>query len=158
MKTKGSLYSVLTGVIMMVVLFGVTAKAQIVKPASWNFMAKKVKADLYELHMTATINEGWATYSQWTPEGGPEPTVISFDKNTNFLFGGKAKEVGIVKKKHEDVFDVDVHYFEHQVDFVQLVKLKNVKGDRKIKGKINYMVCDKSQCITDEVGFSVELK
>lgn len=141
-----------------VLLFEVAAKAQIVKPASWNFTVKKVRADLYELHMTATIKDGWAIYSQWTPEGGPERTVISFDKNANLLLGGKVKEGGTMKKKHEEVFDVDVHYFEHQVDFVQLLKIKNMKGERTIKGKINYMVCDKSQCITDEAPFSVVLK
>ena len=150
-----------------VLLFGVATKAQILKPASWNFTVKKIKADLYELHMSATIRDGWAVYSQWTPEGGPEPTVISFDKNPNLLLGGKVKELGTMKKKHEEVFDVDVHYFEKTVDFVQVLKIKNPslatpslpKGARgMISGKINYMVCDKSQCITDEVGFNVLLK
>lgn len=141
-----------------VLLFGIATKAQIVKPASWTFTAKKIKADLYELHIAAMIKDGWATYSQWTPTGGPEPTVIGFDKNTNLLLGGKVKEVGAMKKKHEEVFDVDVHYYEKTVDFVQVLKVKDTKGSKVISGKINYMVCDKSQCITDEVGFEVMLK
>lgn len=147
-------------VLLMILLFvGIGAvKAQIVKPTTWSFTSKKLKPGLYELHLTATIKDGWSVYSQWTPEGGPEPTVISFDKNPNLLLGGKAKEVGEMKKKHEDVFGVDVHYYLATVDFVQVVKVKSVKGDVLLKGSINFMACDKEQCITLEEEFKVELK
>ncbi|TKC08982.1 protein-disulfide reductase DsbD domain-containing protein [Pedobacter frigoris] len=133
-------------------------QGQIIKPTIWSFNVRKVKSNVYELHLTATVKVGWAIYSQWTPEGGPEPTSISFDKNTNLLLGGKAKEIGIMKKKHEEVFDVGVHYFENKVEFVQLVKVKNEKGNKVISGKVKYMTCDKEQCINDMVEFSVELK
>jgi DsbC/DsbD-like thiol-disulfide interchange protein len=146
-------------ILIIVLLFiGIGAEAQIMKPTTWNFTSKKVKPGLYELHLTATVKDGWTIYSQWTPEGGPEPTVISFDKNPNLLLGGKAKEVGTMKKKHEEVFGVDVHYFEHKVDFVQLVKVKNAISNKVISGKVKYMTCDKEQCITEEVEFSMELK
>ncbi|HMI01693.1 MAG TPA: protein-disulfide reductase DsbD domain-containing protein [Pedobacter sp.] len=146
-------------ILLFVLLFaGICAQAQIIKPAAWIFTSKFVKPGLYEVHMTTTIEKGWTTYSQWTPEGGPEPTVISFDKNPNILLGGKAKEVGTMKKKHEEVFGVDVHYFEHKVEFVQLVKVKNDKGNKVISGKVKYMTCDKEQCINDEIPFKIELK
>lgn len=145
--------------ILIILLFaGIGAQAQIIKPTTWSFTSKKIKSGLYELHLTATVKEGWATYSQWTPEGGPEPTVISFDKNPNVLLGGKAKEVGVMKKKHEEVFGVDVHYYEKKVDFVQVVKVTNEKGNKVISGKVKYMTCDKEQCINLEEEFSVQLK
>jgi hypothetical protein len=156
-------------ILLTILLFvGIIAEAQIIKPTTWSFMSKKIKPGLYELHLTATVKDGWTTYSQWTPEGGPEPTVISFDKNPNLLLGGKAKEVGTMKKKHEEVFGVDVHYYATKVDFVQLVKLKALsphKGDLSqkergttIKGKVKYMTCDKEQCITNTEEFRIELK
>jgi hypothetical protein len=156
--------------ILMIILLlvGIRAEAQIIKPTTWSFTSKKLKPGLYELHLTATVKDGWTIYSQWTPEGGPEPTVISFDKNPNFLLGGKAKEVGTMKKKHEEAFGVDVHFYEKKVDFVQLVKVKTLsphKGDLSqkergttITGKVKYMTCDKEQCINLEEEFSVELK
>ncbi|MNL13490.1 hypothetical protein D3C87_1343990 [compost metagenome] len=146
--------------LMGFVLLGIAAHAQVLKSTTWSFssMPVKGKPGLYELHLTATIKDGWTTYSQWTPAGGPEPTVISFDKNSNMLLGGKAKEIGTMKKKHEEVFGVDVHYFEKKVDFVQLVKVKNDKGNKVISGKVKYMTCDKEQCINDEVEFSIPIK
>lgn len=140
------------------VLFSTVIQAQILKPVKWIFFAVKKSTVLYEVHMTASIEKGWTTYSQWTPEGGPEPSAIKFDKNPNVLFGGKAKEVGEMKKKHEDTFGVDVHYFAGKVDFVQIVKLKKVVPTT-LSGSIATMACDESQCLPpEEVKFKVELK
>lgn len=144
--------------ILGIVLLNSATQAQIVKPVSWSFTSKKIKADVYELHMSATIVDGWNIYSQWTPDGGPEPTVIKFLPNNNLLLGGNAKEVGTKKIKHEAVFDVDVHFFEKKVEFVQVVKVKNANGAKTMKGRINYMTCNKDQCVTDDVEFSFELK
>lgn len=146
-------------ILLMILLFAViVAEAQIIKPTTWSFMSKEIKPKLYELHLTATVKDGWAIYSQWTQEGGPEPTIITFEKNSNLLLGGKVKEMGMMKKKHEEVFGVDVHYYEKKIDFVQIVKAKNEKGNKIISGKVNFMNCDKEQCITDEVSFNVQLK
>ncbi|ACU03297.1 hypothetical protein Phep_1079 [Pedobacter heparinus DSM 2366] len=127
------------------------------RKARWNFSAKKIKPGFYELHFTAEVEDGWNIYSQFTPKGGPLPTSITFSPNDNVLLGGKAKEVGFKRVKHEEVFGVDVHYFAEKVDFVQVMKLKVVKPDL-VKGKINFMTCDKHQCITDEVEFNIPLK
>jgi len=143
----------------IILLFaGIGAKAQIVKPTTWSFSSKKIKPNVYELYLTAMVKDGWSIYSQWTPEGGPEPTVISFDKNPNLLQGRKVKEMGAIKKKHEDAFGVDVYYYQTKVNFVQLVKVKNDKGSKVISGKVKYMTCDKEQCINDEIPFKIELK
>ncbi|WP_285055499.1 protein-disulfide reductase DsbD domain-containing protein [Pedobacter ginsengisoli] len=144
--------------IMAFTLLVASAQAQVLKPVKWGFTAAKKSAGLYEVHMTATIDKGWTTYSQWTPEGGPEPTVITFNKNPNVLLGGKAKEIGGMKKKHEEAFGVDVHYFSGKVDFVQVVKLKKATPTT-LTGKVSFMTCDSSQCLPpEEVNFSVQLK
>lgn len=136
----------------------IVAQSQILKPASWGFSAKHIKGDVYEVHMTAAIQDGWKIYSQDTSPGGPDATSIKFSANPNILLGGKVKETGALKKKFEEVFDLDIYYYETKVDFAQVVKLKSGNGDRILKGKIIYMVCDKDQCINDEVGFSLVLK
>lgn len=142
------------------VLFGTSVPAQILKPVKWNFAATPVKgkAGMFEVRMTAVIEKGWHIYSQSTPEGGLSPTVIKFKPNSNVLLGGKVKEVGEMKKKYEDVFEVEVLYFENKVEFVQVVKLKKIKPTT-LSGTVEFMVCDKEQCLpVEEVGFKVELK
>ena len=37
-------------------------------PVSWTFTAKKLGVKTYEVHMTATIQNGWHIYSQNQPE------------------------------------------------------------------------------------------
>lgn len=135
-----------------------SAQAQIINPVKWTFSSKKVKGDIYEVHMTANIQRGWSIYSQTTPDGGPVPTTIQFNKNPEVLVGGKVKEVGALKKKHEKVFGVDVLYFTEKVDFVQLVKRKNNKVT-KLSGMVEFMACDEQQCLPPaEVAFAVNLQ
>lgn len=139
-------------------LLAIATQAQILSPVKWSFSVKKIKPELYEVHMQATVEKGWTTYSQWTPAGGPSATKITFKPNPNVLLGGKAKELGDMHKKYEEVFEVDIHYFENKVDFVQLVKLKKVKPTILV-GTVEFMACDKEQCLpVEEIPFKVQLK
>ena len=127
-------------------------------PVKWSFSAKKVADKTYEIHMTATVESPWSIYSQQTPEGGPLPTRFSFSKNPLVSLVGNVKEIGTIKKKFEEVFEVDVLYYKDKVDFVQTVKLRNnIKTN--INGTLEYMACDDEQCLPPmEVPFSVSLQ
>jgi cytochrome c biogenesis DsbD-like protein len=85
------------------------------------------------------------------------PTSITYVKNPLIVVVGTTKEEGKLEKKHEDVFDLDVKYYNNQVSFVQTVKLvKNVKTN--ISGEIRFMVCTDRQCLPPtEVPFSINL-
>jgi len=98
--------------------------AQILDPVSWTATSKKINDKTYEIHLTANIQNGWHTYSQTTPDGGPIATSLSFTKNPLLTMEGSAKEVGKLEKHFEPLFGVDVKQFSNKVDFVQLVKLK----------------------------------
>jgi hypothetical protein len=75
---------------MFLLFVGIGAvKAQILKPVKWSFTATKVKADVYEVHITAAIDKTWKIYSGGTPDGGPQPTLVKFKPNANVLLGGK---------------------------------------------------------------------
>ena len=110
-------------------------------PVKWSFSAKKIADKTYELHMTANVESPWSIYSQQTPEGGPLPTSFSFSKNPLVSLVGNVKEEGAIKKKFEEVFEVDVLYYKDKVDFVQTVKLKN-NIKTSITGTLEYMACD----------------
>jgi hypothetical protein len=147
-------------VLLMILLFaGMGAvKAQMLKPVKWSFTATKVKADVYEVHITAAIEKTWKIYSGGTPDGGPQPTVVKFKPNANVLLGGKVKEVGELHKMPEPAFGVDVWYYKDKVDFVQVVKLKK-PAKTLISGTVEFMACDAQQCLPpEEVEFSIALK
>lgn len=148
-----------TIMLMVCVLLGVAAQAQILKPFKWSFSASPVKGKpgLYEVHMTAVLEKTWKIYSTTTPDGGPLPTSVHFDKNPAVLLGGKVKEVGELHKVHDEGFDVDVLYYTDKVDFVQVVKVK--KPGAVLSGRVEFMVCDATQCLPpDEIKFKLTLK
>jgi hypothetical protein len=128
-------------------------------PLHWEFSAKKTGEGQYELHLKATVQEPWHTYSQTTPDGGPLPTKIVFTKNPLIKTAGTIKEVGELKTIHDEAFGVDVKYFSGNVDFVQVVTLRQGKVKTNLTGTVEYMVCDDHQCLPPKtVPFSIPLQ
>ena len=127
--------------IAAVVLFSASCFAQIKDPVKWNFSAKKIDATTFEVHMTASIEDGWHIYSQTTPDGGPIPTTIEYTKNPLLTIQGVTKEVGKLEQKHEPLFGVDVKQFSDKVVFVQVIKLKG-KVKTTLNGFVDFMRCN----------------
>ena len=127
-------------------------------PVNWKYNAKKIADKTYEVHLIATVQSPWHIYSQTTPDSGPLPTKISFHKNPMVTFAGELKEGGKLLRRYEEVFGIDVKYFESKADFIQVVKLKNnVKTN--INGTIEFMACNDEQCLPPAtINFSVKLE
>ena len=140
------------------ILLAAQAFAQIQQPVSWNFSARKLSATSYEIHLTATLKEGWHIYSQSTPDGGPVATNITFNKNPLVVIKGKPSEAGKMETKHESLFGVDVKQFANKVDFVQLVQLK-AAVKTNVSGTIESMACNDTQCLPPiKQSFSISLQ
>lgn len=140
---------------MLALLTGFTALGQIKTPVKWTSKTEKLSETEFNLIATGTIDEGWHVYSQFTPDGGSLPMVLTF-KNTkgNYELIGKAKE-SPYKKVYSDIFGVDEYLFEHKVVVTQKVKVTNPKL-RSIQLNLDYQVC-KEQCINDNKLFTFEL-
>ncbi|MEO5888687.1 MAG: protein-disulfide reductase DsbD domain-containing protein [Ferruginibacter sp.] len=129
--------------LIMIVAFGaVNAQNKI----SWDYTAKKLANNKYEIHIIATPPAGWHIYSQNTPDGGPIPTTFKFNKNALLALQGKVSEKGKVISYFDKNFKVKVMYFEGKADFVQIVTLKgNIKTN--ISGEIESMICNDRTCM-----------
>ena len=133
--------------ILSVLVFAIHwCDAQIQKPVKWSFSIKKNSPTLYEVHLTAYINDGWHIYSQTTPDGGPVATNVAFGNNPLLTMKGKAKESGKLETMNEQLFGVDVKQYEHKVDFVQVVQLK-VSVKTNVSGTVEFMACNNTQCL-----------
>ncbi|MBS1600957.1 MAG: hypothetical protein JST75_22280 [Bacteroidetes bacterium] len=116
------------------------------KQVAWTYNAKKVADNTYEVHMVATINGDYHLYAQDVGGDGPIPTSFTFTKNPLLQLDGKVKEVGKTVKKFESAWNHDVRYYEKNVDFVQLVKLKG-NAKTNLSGKVEFMVCNEQKCL-----------
>lgn len=129
--------------------------AQVKNPVKFSTKTEKVSDNEFNLIVTGVIEEGWHVYSQFTPNDGPLPIVLTFkDQKGNYELVGKAKE-SPYKKAFNEVFEVDEYYFENKLTITQKVKVTNPKV-KKIKLNFDYQVC-KEACINDSKDFTFEI-
>jgi len=145
-----------TGLLSILIFFVIAVSAQ--SPISWTFTAKKLNANTYEVHMTATIQNSWHLYSQDQPEDAIAiPTSFSISNNPLLEMVGKIKEQGKLEKFHDKELNLSAHQYSKNVDFVQTVKLKG-KVKTKFNGSVEYQTCDDKKCLPPKtVNFSVAL-
>jgi DsbC/DsbD-like thiol-disulfide interchange protein len=130
--------------------------AQILQPVKWSYAAKKISKTDAVLLIKATIDNGWHIYSTQQKEGGPVKTSIDFTPSKDYALNGALAEPKPVTKM-EQVFKMNVLYFEKSVIFQQKIKLK--KDQTNIKGKVEYMVCNDKQCLPpDNIDFNIPVK
>jgi len=128
-----------------------------INPVKWDYTAKKINNEEFEVTFTATIDNGWNIYSQHTDPSGPVPTSINFEENANIEIIGEAVETGKKKEAFDELFGVNVIKFGGEVVFTQKVKTKG--GANEIKGYLEYMSCDDEKCLPPkEVDFSIVLE
>ena len=127
-------------------------------PVSWTFTAKKLGNKTYEIHMTATIENGWHLYSQNQPEDAiANPTSFTLNPNPLFSNNGKIKEIGKLEKFKDKKLGLSANQYSKKVEFVQII---NLKGNAKtnFSGSVEYQTCDDKKCLPPKtVNFNVAL-
>ncbi|MEO8174862.1 MAG: hypothetical protein ABI581_17320 [Sediminibacterium sp.] len=128
-------------------------------PISWNFSVNKLTNKTYEVHIKATVEEGWHVFSTVQPvDALPMPTTIKFGRSPMIMLSGKIKEIGIMKKVKEPALNTSSNQYERSVDFIQLVKKKGgVKTH--ITGSVNFQACTNEKCLPPKtVSFNLPLE
>jgi len=127
--------------------------AQAMKPVKWTCTIEDRKLGEATLVMTANIEKDWHIYSQFTPDGGPLPTVFTFDKNDCFSLIDKVTE----PKAHEEydsTFQVKVLTLDGNPVFKQKIKVS--KDICIITGRVEGQAC-KEVCIMFDGTLSFDL-
>ena len=132
--------------ILILALVAQYSFAQILNPVKWELSVVPVEPLEYELVFTANIEKNWAIYSQFLEEGGPLPTVISFEASPFYETLGGSYEKPLNKvTKHDAVFEMVVSKFYKRAVFVQRIKIIEQSAFDLI-GNVEYMTCDDSRC------------
>ncbi|MFN8283028.1 MAG: cytochrome c biogenesis protein CcdA [Chitinophagales bacterium] len=104
----------------------------------------KISDNEFDVKIICILEDGWHIFSQFTEEGGPLPTVFTFEQNQDIELIGKVKETGKVHKEFDKLFGVYVTSLEDKITFTQKVKIKNPKA--VLKGTFDGQIC-KESCI-----------
>lgn len=120
------------------------AQAQFDQHHTWKSEVVKIAANEFDVKFIVIPDEEWHIYSQFTEDGGPLPTVFTFEANKDIELVGKVKEIGKLHKEFDKLFGVNVSSFESNITFIQKVKIKNPKA--VLKGSFEGQIC-KEECI-----------
>jgi len=129
------------------------------QPVSWSYSAKKISDKVYEVHLKATINDGWHIYAQKQPKDAIGlPTKVKFTSNPLLSFKGNPQEKGKLEKVTNEEVGMENHQYEKEVDFVQLITIK-ANAKTNVAGSIEFMACTEEHCLPPEtVSFNLQLQ
>ena len=132
-----------------------TLQAQIQEPVKFKSELKTLSDTEAEIVFTATIDAGWHVYSTDLGDGGPTSATFNVDKKSGLELVGSLKPVGNEHEVFDQMFEMQVRYFENTAKFVQKVKFTG--GTYAIEGYLMYGACNDSNCLPpSEVSFKYE--
>ncbi|MDD2195758.1 MAG: cytochrome c biogenesis protein CcdA, partial [Bacteroidales bacterium] len=144
-------------VVALAILVSSSTYSQVQDPVKWKVSTQKVDETTYDVIFDAAIDMGWQLYSSENPPGGPIPTTFIFNENEAFSVEGTPRPIGDIKIEHDDIFDLDLAYFENKARFIQTISLSKNQTSALISGEIEYQACFEDKCIFLTSDFSTSI-
>ena len=110
---------------LSVFLSTISTYAQLQDPVKWTTRTEKVSDTEVNLIIDAKIEHGWHLYGIYCPDGGPVPLTVTFEKSDKYELVGKIKEVPAPKKVMDEIFMIEVQFFDNKASFIQKIKVKS---------------------------------
>lgn len=111
----------------------------------WSFYSKKISDEKYEIHLSATVDKGWAVYSQYKAPNNAA-TQIQVTPVAGLKISDKFEELGEPKKGKLGPRSSSAQYFENYVDFVQVISIR--AGEKPtVKGSISVVVTNGAETL-----------
>ena len=145
MKFKQKLL-MFTGILSFILLLN-PVFAQVDEPVKWSFSTEQLDNDHVNLIIKAQIEDHWHLYGQYFGFGGPMPLYFDFNLDQNYEIIDSVIESPVPITEFDNVFEVEVNFFEHEATFTQKVKILSDKGFN-ITGIIDGQACfDDGACV-----------
>lgn len=146
--------------ILLLLVVGFAANAQIKHPVKWSFEYKKISDTEGELLFKGAIDKGFHLYSQYNPKskdgfGGAQPLSFKIKSNPNFELVGKVVEPKYIKE-FNDIWESDEYFFKESAVFKQKIKVKST-GYFEIKGSLAGQACEDGACFQVDTVFKFEV-
>lgn len=139
-----------------VIILSLAAFAPIENHVKWKLGAKRISPTEANIFIKAKIDNGWHIYSQHIEEGGPTKTEFTFAPSKDYKLTGKTIEPNAIVK-FDEVFKMNIGFFEKDVTFQQKIKLKPGETPT-VQGNLRFGVCNNKSCLPpDEASFSISV-
>ncbi|KAA6331438.1 Thiol:disulfide interchange protein DsbD, partial [termite gut metagenome] len=130
--------------LLILSLIFIKLDAQIYEPVIYETELKSLSTDEAEILFTATIEAGWHIYSTDLADG-PISATFNLDKIEGAELVGKLAPRGNEIAKFDEMFGMNVRYFEKSGQFVQKIKITQETYD--IEGYLEYGACNDENCL-----------
>lgn len=130
---------------LLLALLAVTAGAQMQDPVHFSVSQKKVAENIIEVTFSGKIDAGWHVYSTGLPADGPISATITTETSDGAKAEGALAHRGNEINKYDNMFGMNLRYFENSVTFVQ--KYKITGKVYHIKGYLEYGACNDEMCM-----------
>ena len=132
------------GAMLSLLCTAMIAFAQMHEPIKCETSWEVVSDGVAELRIVATIDAGWHVYSTEL-EGGPTAAALKVETIEGARLNGKLEFEGKEIEKYDEMFGMDVRYFEDKVTFVQRVAIDS--ANYIVQGYFQYGACDDQSCL-----------
>lgn len=112
---------------------------------SFSVKYERVSSNLVDIVFTGKADTGWHIYSTDIADGGPTRAEFGIDKIQGAKLIGSLQPGMGVKSGYDDIFEMQVSYFEGQATFTQRVEL--IEKDYELKGYLRYGACNDENCL-----------
>ena len=131
---------------LLLLVTAVAMQAQMVNPVHFTSELKtKEGSDAGEIVFTATIEPGWHVYSTELGQDGPIEATFNTVKMEGVGVVGKLTPKGKEIKKFDELFNMELRFFENAVTFVQ--KVRFTKPEYEIDCYLEYGACNDKSCM-----------
>ena len=130
------------GAMLLMVL---TAMAQMEDPVKFTAEIKTGKTAEAEIVFSGRIEAGWHIYSTDLGSSGPTEASFHVNKADGIELVGKLMPRGKEKSHFDEMFGMNVRYFEGTAQFVQ--KIRFTKPTYTIDAYLEYGVCSDENCL-----------
>lgn len=113
---------------------------------AWKGNAKSIEKDLYRIELEASIQPGWHLYDMGPYDlTGPIPTSFIFTLGEGAELVGEVKMAEQPKRVYDDMFEMEIGYFENKAVFTQDIRLNGAGAT--VEAFVEYMGCNDMNCI-----------
>ena len=114
----------------------------------WEYYSTKSGEGKYDFHFKGTIGEGWHLYSQTQKSEEEQVMSTKFYLNKAMNPDTETKESGELISKFDPTADLDLNYYENEVEFIRTVD--GVIGN-SYSVEYEFIVCNSSMCLPPEL-------
>lgn len=111
----------------------------------WSYKVNDLGENTFEIVFDAAIEDTWHMYDLGPYDAmGPNPTMITFETIEGARLEGDAYEITEPVVVYDDVFGMEIGYYEHAAAIAQKVVLTAPQAS--LKGYVEWMVCNDVGC------------